>query len=59
MVTTCHHEWSSSDEERLTRLFQSIDVNKDGRIDIVDLTNAFINLKIPHQPGHAEVLLNI
>ena len=56
MVNDVHHELSEPDEIRLSKLFHSLDCNKDGRIDILDLTSAFQHLKIPHFSGHAEVL---
>ena len=55
MVNDVHHELSESDEERLSNLFKSLDCNQDGRIDIIDLTAAFQQLKIPQYLGHAEV----
>ena len=43
------------DEERIAELFNQLDVNKDGRIDIHDLTEALAKLNIPQIPGQAQV----
>ena len=47
---------SQEDEERYAGLFNKLDVNKDGRIDIEDLTEALQQMQVPHLPGHAQVV---
>ena len=44
-----------AERERLSALFNKLDVNKDGKIDITDLSKAWSKLNVPHQPGRAEV----
>ena len=46
---------SVADEHRLEELFRKLDVNRDGRIDIHDLSEALLRLKVPQLPGHAQV----
>ncbi|CAH1786844.1 unnamed protein product [Owenia fusiformis] len=57
MTTIPHIDLSPEEQKRLQDLFNRLDVNKDGRIDVHDLTEALHNLKIPQVPGHAEKLL--
>lgn len=47
---------SKEEEEKLKELFNKLDVNKDGRIDINDLTQALSTLQVPQTPGHAKVI---
>jgi len=49
------HSISEADERRLEELFRKLDVNRDGRIDIHDLSEALHRLKVPQLPGHAQV----
>jgi len=49
------HSGSSADERRVEELFRQLDVNRDGRIDIHDLSEALRRLKVPQLPGHAQV----
>lgn len=46
---------SQEEEEKLKELFNKLDINKDGRIDINDLTQALSTLQVPQTPGHAKV----
>ena len=45
------------ERKRLSDLFNQLDVNKDGKIDIRDLSEAWAKLHVPHRPGQAEVIL--
>ena len=47
--------FSDEEERRLLVLFNQLDVNRDGRIDVNDLSKALQQLQIPHVPGHAQV----
>ena len=51
------HVSSEADERRIEDLFRKLDVNKDGRIDIHDLSEALHRLEVPQLPGHAQVFL--
>jgi len=50
------HSHTAADEQRLEELFRKLDLNRDGRIDIHDLSEALHRLKVPQLPGHAQVL---
>ena len=41
--------------KELEVLFHKLDVNKDGKIDVKDLTVAFKRLEVSQFPGHAKV----
>lgn len=43
------------DEARVQELFDRLDLDKDGRIDIKDLSDALHQLGVPQVPGQAEV----
>ena len=43
------------DEERIEELFQKLDVNRDGRLDINELSDGLHRLKIHREPEQAEV----
>jgi len=45
----------ATEEKRLSELFAKLDVNKDGKIDIHDLSEALQQLRVPQIPGQAEV----
>uniref|UniRef100_A0A0B7AA15 EF-hand domain-containing protein n=1 Tax=Arion vulgaris TaxID=1028688 RepID=A0A0B7AA15_9EUPU len=45
---------SPEEEKALHDLFQKLDMNKDGRIDLTDLTKAMENMQLPQVPGHAK-----
>ncbi|PVD21912.1 hypothetical protein C0Q70_17715 [Pomacea canaliculata] len=47
---------SSEENKKLHDLFEQLDVNKDGRIDIDDLTHAMASMQVPQIPGHAQRL---
>ena len=49
------HNISQEEEERLSELFNRLDVNKDGRIDIHDLSEALNSMQVPQVPGQAQV----
>jgi len=45
----------SMDPEKVKELFQQFDVNKDGRVDVTELTEGLCRLGVPTIPGQAEV----
>ena len=45
----------SMDPEKVKELFQQFDVNKDGRVDVKELTEGLSRLGVPTIPGQAEV----
>ena len=47
---------SAEEEATLHELFESLDLNKDGKLDMNDLTKAMTNMQVPQVPGHAKVL---
>ena len=57
MVKYSHDELTPEDEKRLSDLFERLDINKDGRINVKDLTEALHQLQVPKAmvPGHAKV----
>ena len=42
-------------EDKIDKLFKDLDVNKDGTIDLKDLTAALNRSRIPQAHTHAEV----
>lgn len=48
-------EMSAEEEKRLHALFNKLDINKDGQIDMDDLTKALGNLGVPQAPDHVKV----
>ena len=48
-------ELSKHEEARIQELFDRLDLDKDGKIDIKDLSNAFHQLGVPQIPGQAQV----
>lgn len=48
---------SQKEERELSDLFNKLDVNRDGHIDVNDLTAAFQNLDVPRFPGHIKVYM--
>lgn len=53
-----HHELSHEEKEKLSALFNRLDVNKDGSIDIHDLSAALCQMEVPQVPGQAQVETN-
>lgn len=47
---------SEDEEKKLHDLFLQLDVNKDGTIDVNDLTRAMKEMNVPQVPGHAQSL---
>lgn len=45
------------EERQMKALFKRLDVNRDGKIDVADLTQALRTMEIPQMPGHAQVTL--
>ena len=43
------------DEDRIAKLFKELDANKDGKIDINELSEGLKRLGVKHIPGSAEV----
>ncbi|XP_071522196.1 mitochondrial adenyl nucleotide antiporter SLC25A23 isoform X3 [Panulirus ornatus] len=54
-----HHvyEAPSDEEERLGSLFNQLDLDGDGRIDVNDLSEGLKKLNVPQVPGYAEMLI--
>ena len=46
---------SVEEQKRIATLFNQLDINQDGRIDINDLTAALHQLQVPQVPGQAQV----
>jgi len=51
------YKFDEEDEERISELFQKLDVNEDGRIDIGELSQGLHRLKIHHVPDQAEHIM--
>lgn len=49
------HDLTPEEGERLSHLFNQLDVDKDGLIDVNDLTEALHLLQVPVVPGQAQV----
>lgn len=54
---SAHHDYelTSDEEEKFTDLFNRLDTNKDGRIDIHDLSEALKTMRVPQVEDHARV----
>lgn len=50
-----NHDLTEEEERRLEDLFNRLDIDKDGRIDVNDLTEALHQLQVPQFPGQVEV----
>lgn len=50
-----HFNISQEEEERLSNLFDRLDVNRDGKIDVKDLTLALHQMEVPKHDGHTRV----
>jgi Ca2+-binding EF-hand superfamily protein len=46
---------SKEEEERLQKLFERLDVDKDGKISVDDLDKSLHQLGVPQVPGQAQV----
>ena len=46
---------TEEESKKLHTLFQQLDLNKDGTIDLNDLTSAMDAMQVPRPPGHAQV----
>ena len=55
MIEHHHADLSAEERKRISDLFNRLDINKDGRIDIKDLTEALQTLRVPTVPGQAQV----
>ena len=55
MIEPRQTELSVEDRERIRCLFNRLDINKDVRVDIKDLTEGLQQLRIPTVPGQAQV----
>ncbi|XP_050412207.1 mitochondrial adenyl nucleotide antiporter SLC25A24-B [Patella vulgata] len=47
-----------TEDKKLEELFKKIDINKDGRIDIEDLSKALKAMDVPTSPGHAQKIFD-
>ena len=47
------------DEDRISSLFKELDANKDGKIDINELSEGLKRLGVKHIPGSAEVCFKL
>ncbi|KAL8562915.1 hypothetical protein ACOMHN_004607 [Nucella lapillus] len=45
---------SEEERKKLRKLFEELDLNKDGAIDLNDLTKAMETMSVPRFPGHAQ-----
>ena len=55
MVNLDHHHLTTIEEENLAKLFDQLDINKDGRINVDDLQKGLHRLRVPQVPGQAQV----
>ena len=53
LSANCQHELSVEEEERLSKLFQTLDVDGNGKIDVHDLSKALHQVGVHEQ--YAEV----
>ena len=53
---TCNSYPDEVDKERLLRLFQNLDKNGDGKIDIYELHEAIKRSRMPALPEQAQVI---
>ena len=44
-------------ERQYKELFERLDVDNDGRVDVNELKQAFYDMRLPQVPGQAEVSL--
>lgn len=51
------YTFNKDDEKRIAELFKEMDINKDGRIDVKELSEGLKRLGIHHVPDQAEVSL--
>ena len=49
------HKLTPMEEAKLRELYEKIDKNRDGKIDIKDLNTALSEMKVAQLPGHAQV----
>lgn len=52
------HNISKEEQERLAEIFRTIDRNKDGRIDIDDLSALLKSKNVPNASDQAQVILS-
>ena len=45
----------SMDPEKVKELFEQLDANRDGRVDVKELTEGLSKLGVPTIPGQAQV----
>ena len=53
-----HYADYKFDEARIAKLFSELDANKDGKIDVTELSEGLKRLGVKHIPGSAEVCIN-
>ena len=47
---------STLEKEKIEELFKQLDANKDGRVDVKELTEGLSRLGVPTIPGQAQVI---
>ena len=47
---------STLEKEKIEELFRQLDSNKDGRVDVKELTEGLSRLGVPTIPGQAQVI---
>ena len=50
------HHLSNEETQRMSELFNKLDINKDGKIDITDLSKSLQQMDVWQVPGHAQVI---
>lgn len=53
-----HEHLSAEEEERLSDLFNRLDINNDGRIDVKDLSEGLHKLNVPVHSGHVKHIID-
>ena len=55
MDSSTKHHYSQEDEERFARLFEQLDRNRDGKLDLQELREGIERLGLPSKTGTAQV----
>eukprot|EP00794_Sanderia_malayensis_P016130 gene16130-17756_t len=56
---TDHYDGYKFDEVRISKLFKDLDVNKDGKIDVSELSEGLKRMGVKHIPGQAEKIIEL